>query len=158
MISAKYNTIKYYAKSAWRKMKRWNKMSFYNKNFWNIQFWLDQILNASPFYSNSLIVNFDNKSKQISEAAAQGCSLGNGVLKICSKFTGKHSSQSVTSIKLPCSFIETTLRHGCSPVNLLHISRTPFLNNISGRLLPKSTKQQKHNISYLDWVLLSIDK
>ena len=24
------------------------------------------------------------------------------------------------------NFIETTLRHGCSPVNLLHIFRTPF--------------------------------
>ena len=42
--------------------------------------------------------------------------LEKGVLKICSKFTGEH----------PC---RTTLRHGCSPVNLLHIFRTPFLKN-----------------------------
>ena len=28
-----------------------------------------------------------------------------------------------------------TLRHGCSPVNLWHIFRTPFLKNASGRLL-----------------------
>ena len=28
-----------------------------------------------------------------------------------------------------------TLRHGCSPVNLLHIFRTPFTNNTSGWLL-----------------------
>ena len=28
-----------------------------------------------------------------------------------------------------------TLRHGCSPVNLLHIFRTPFSENTSGRLL-----------------------
>ena len=34
-----------------------------------------------------------------------------------------------------CNFIEITLRHGCSPVNLLHIFRTPFLKNISGRQL-----------------------
>ena len=27
------------------------------------------------------------------------------------------------------------LRHGCSPVNLLHISRIIFLKNTSGRLL-----------------------
>ena len=38
--------------------------------------------------------------------------LGKGVLKICSKFTGKH----------PCN----TLWHGCSPVNLLHIFSTRF--------------------------------
>ena len=31
------------------------------------------------------------------------------------------------SIKLQSSFIEITLWHGCSPVNLLHIFRTPFL-------------------------------
>ena len=34
-----------------------------------------------------------------------------------------------------CDFIEIALRHGCSPVNLLHISRTLFLKNTSGRLL-----------------------
>ena len=32
-------------------------------------------------------------------------------------------------------FIEITLRHGYSPVNFLHIFRTPFLKNTSGRLL-----------------------
>ena len=55
--------------------------------------------------------------------------------KICSKFTGEHPCRSVISIKLKSSFIEVTLQHGCSPVNLLHIFRTPFLKNTSGRLL-----------------------
>ena len=32
-------------------------------------------------------------------------------------------------------FIEIALRHGCSPVHLLHIFRTPFSRNISGWLL-----------------------
>ena len=32
-------------------------------------------------------------------------------------------------------FIEIALRHGCSPVNLLHIFRAPFPRNISGWLL-----------------------
>ena len=41
----------------------------------------------------------------------------------------------MVSIKLFCNFIEITPRHGCSPVNLLHIFRTPFLKNSSGRLL-----------------------
>ena len=40
--------------------------------------------------------------------------LGKGVLKIYSKF------------------IEITLRYGCSPVNLLHIFRTPFPKNTFG--------------------------
>ena len=36
-----------------------------------------------------------------------------------------------------CNFIEITLQHGCSPVNLLHIFRTYFLKNTSRRLLLK---------------------
>ena len=78
--------------------------------------------------------------------------LGKVVLKICTKFTGEHSCRSVISIKLLCSFIEIKLQHGCTPVNLLrilkqfywnhtpawvllHIFRTIFLKNTSGRLL-----------------------
>ena len=33
------------------------------------------------------------------------------------------------------SFIKITLQHGCSPVNLLHIFRTPFPKDTSGGLL-----------------------
>ena len=57
------------------------------------------------------------------------------VLKICSKFTGEHPCRSVISIKLLCNFVEITVRHECSPVNLLYIFRTPFLQNTSGWLL-----------------------
>ena len=39
------------------------------------------------------------------------------------------------SIKLQSNFIEITLRHGCSLLNLLHIFRIPFLKNTSGWLL-----------------------
>ena len=60
--------------------------------------------------------------------------LEKGVLKICSKFTGKRPCQSAVSIKFLCKFIEIALWHWCSPVNLLHIFRTPFLKNTSGRL------------------------
>ena len=49
--------------------------------------------------------------------------LEKGSLIICSKFTGEHR------------FIEITLQHRCSPVNLLHIFRTSFLKNTSRRLL-----------------------
>ena len=57
------------------------------------------------------------------------------VLKICSKFTEEHRCQSVITMKLRSNFIEITLRHGCSPVNLLRIFRTPLLKNTSGGLL-----------------------
>ena len=63
--------------------------------------------------------------------------LRKGVLKIYSKYTGEHPCRSVISIKFQSNFIEIALRHGCSPVNLLHIFRTTFLNNTSGRLLLK---------------------
>ena len=58
-----------------------------------------------------------------------------GVLKICSKFTEEHQCQNAISIKLQSNFIEILFRHGCSPVNSLHIFRTPFLKNTSRRLL-----------------------
>ena len=63
--------------------------------------------------------------------------LGKGVLKICSKFTGENPCRSVILITLHCNFIEITHRHGRSPVNLLHIFRTTFPRNTSGRLLLK---------------------
>ena len=50
----------------------------------------------------------------------QRCSIGKGALKICSKFTGEHPCQNAISIK-----------HWCSPVNLLHIFRRPFLKSTS---------------------------
>ena len=61
--------------------------------------------------------------------------LEKSVPKRCSKFTGEHPCQSVISIKSLCNFIESTLRHGCSPVNLLHIFSIPSPKNTSGRLL-----------------------
>ena len=57
-----------------------------------------------------------------------------GVLsKRCS--IGGHPCQSVILINLQSKFIEITLRHRCSPVNLLHIFRTSFSKNPSGWLL-----------------------
>ena len=58
-----------------------------------------------------------------------------GVLKISTKFTGEHPCQSVIPIKLQSNSTEITFRHRCSPVNSLHIFRTPFTKNTSGRLL-----------------------
>ena len=69
------------------------------------------------------------------------------VLKICNKFTGEHPCRSVISIKLLCNFIEIALRHGCSPVNLLHIFRTPFSKNTFGWLLLYSA----HPCNFFNW-------
>ena len=38
---------------------------------------------------------------------------------------------------------KSSLRHGCSPVNLLHIFRTPFSKNTSGGLLLKDSYKDK---------------
>ena len=43
--------------------------------------------------------------------------------------------RNVISVKLLCNFIEIAFRHGCSPVNLLLIFRTPLPKNTSGGLL-----------------------
>ena len=73
-----------------------------------------------------------------------------GVLKICSKRTGEHPCRSAISIKLKSKFIEIALRHGCFPVNLLHIFRTPFTKNTSRGLrlyLPVHVKYSR-----TDWL------
>ena len=69
------------------------------------------------------------------DAAVQRSSWKKGVLKICSKFTGEHLRRSVISIKLQSNFIDITLWHGCSPLNLLHIFRTSFSKSTSGWML-----------------------
>ena len=74
--------------------------------------------------------------------------LGKGALKICSKCTGEHPCRSAVSVTLRCNFIEIILRHGCCPVNLLHIFRTPFFKNTSGWLLLKILPNGKKKISY----------
>ena len=61
--------------------------------------------------------------------------LEKGVLKVYCKFTGQYSWQSVISIKLQSNFIVIALRHRCSPVNLLYVSRTPLYKNNHGGLL-----------------------
>ena len=53
--------------------------------------------------------------------------LGKGVLNICSKFTAP-------MLKREFNKVAFALQHGCCLVNLLHIFRTPFPKNTSGRL------------------------
>ena len=79
--------------------------------------------------------------------------IGKGVMKICSKFTGEHPCLSAISVKLLCNFIEITLRYGCSPVNVMHIFRTPFPKNTSGRLV----MNLKHSTTYIHSNLTLMD-
>ena len=60
--------------------------------------------------------------------------LWKGVLKISGKYTTEHSCRSLISINLQSNFIETTFRHGCSPVNLQHIFSSHFPRYTSGGL------------------------
>ena len=53
------------------------------------------------------------------------------------RFHRKRCAENMQQIYGRTPFIEITLRHGCSSVNLLHIFRTPFLKNTSGLLLLK---------------------
>ena len=61
--------------------------------------------------------------------------LRKGFLKTCSNVLGERPCRSVISIKLLRNLIEITFQHGCSPVNLMYIFRTPFLKNTTGRQL-----------------------
>ena len=54
--------------------------------------------------------------------------LRNIVMKICSKFTGEHPCRNAILIKNKVS-----LQHACFPVNLMHMFRTAFPKNTSGR-------------------------
>ena len=72
-------------------------------------------------------------------------SSGKVVLKISSKFAGEHPYWGFIPVNVLRKFIEITLRHGCSSVSLLHISRTPFHKNTSGGLLPDFLYSTKKN-------------
>ena len=82
--------------------------------------------------------------------------LGKGVLKICGKFTGEHPCRIVISIKLLCNFIEIELQHGCSPINLLPILRTPFPKNTFGGLLLQTEGYSLERIRLPSFVKLQL--
>ena len=78
---------------------------------------------------------------EISEAATRGV-----LRKMCSEnmqqIYRRIAMRSVILMKLLCNFIEITLRHGCSPVYLLLIFRTPYTKKASGRLLLEICKSK----------------
>ena len=86
-------------------------------------------------YLSSIVCFFQITPTGYARGSHSEVSLGKDALKIWSKFTGEHPCRSVILIKLLYNFIEITLWHGCSPVNLLQIFRTPFLKNTPSWLL-----------------------
>ena len=65
--------------------------------------------------------------------------LSGGVLwkKVFRKYAANWQENTNAKVWFQCNFIEIILRHGCSPINLLHITKTPFLKNTSEWLLMK---------------------
>ena len=59
--------------------------------------------------------------------------------------------QQIYRRKLQSNFIEITLRHGCSLVNLLHIFRTPVSKNTSGGLLLKFVELDLESVNARRW-------
>ena len=84
--------------------------------------------------SNCILISYNKVKKQ--KQPSRGA-LRKGAPKIHNKTTGEHPRRSTISTKLPCNFTEIAFRHGRSPANPPHISRTPSPKNISRRLLPK---------------------
>ena len=77
-------------------------------------------------------VSFPTYRDRITKTTATQKQSSRGVL---SKRYSENMQQIYWRTPMPKCGFEIALRHGCSPVNLLHIFRTPFLKNTSGRLL-----------------------
>ena len=56
-------------------------------------------------------------------------------MKLCSSDNHYTTAPQLKPVKLRITFTDITFRHGCSPVNLLHIFRIPFPKNTSGGML-----------------------
>ena len=57
--------------------------------------------------------------------------------------------RSVISIKLLSNLIEITLWHGCFPVNLLHVFRTPFLK--IGKMFKVNNRNMRARCEIRHW-------
>ena len=79
------------------------------------------------------------------------CSLRNGILRNCAKFTGKHLCQSLFFNKVAGlrPLFKKRLWHRCFPVNFTKFLRAPFLQNTSGRLLLTVTTVLQLLLTYL---------
>ena len=81
-------------------------------------------------YSTKLLLSWGNDwSKAVTEAAVQRCSWK----KVLWKYAANLQESNHAEVRFA-----TLFRYGCSPVNLRHIFRTPFQQNICKQLLLQS--------------------
>ena len=106
----------------------------YNKCYRQISYYC-QVRICSKLLIKALNVVFQLSCNAITRSSHPELFLRKDVLKMCSRFTREYPYRSLISVKLQSNFIEIALRHRCSPVNLLHIFRTPFPRNTSGWVL-----------------------
>ena len=115
-----------------------------------------KLITSNQFKSTSYFITSDNILNRVQKLLAMNVS---GVsqadililflevfIVVTSRWTvkTKFENQKQKQPKFQSNFIEITLRHGCSPVDLLHIFRTLFSKNTSRWLLP-----QKHSLKNL---------
>ena len=111
-----------------------------NRYFWkNVSYWND-IKATSTFFTTAKTSARNNYLTERRSSSSE-VFLEKGALKL---FTGEHLCQTVILIKLLCYFIEIALRHRSSPVNLLHIFRTPLSKNTSGGCFCEEIKKYWH--------------
>ena len=96
----------------------------YQERNMNIKKW-----NLNELVLESKVIKCKALGKVLTEAATQRCPYE----KVFWKYAA--NLQENTHAEVQSNFIETALRHGCSPANLLHISRASFFKNTSGQLL-----------------------
>ena len=92
----------------------------------------------------SIFPSFTNKNTGIDGLKLLQEKNNSKLLRFSFRWAPMLSKETLLKCEQPCSprwapkqsnFIETTLWHGYSPVNLMHIFRTPFSKNTSGGLL-----------------------
>ena len=130
---------------------------------WNIPQWIIHPVKRTRFYERLflevVILMVKDRKNAVWKIRSSHLEvfLGKGFLKVWCKFTGEHPCRSVISIKLQSNVIEIALRHGFSPVDLLHIFRTPFPRDTSGWLLLKDTVSVKiTSMHYLKWTRIML--
>ena len=127
-IVNEYNNIMYYSGIH----VRWNMCYCIYYWFWNlhrkclVESCTLKSLKSFLFYNKYFYLNILRNWTTVCRSSHQGCSVKKGVPRNFTKFAGKHLCQSLYFNKV---FL------WCFPVNFVKFLRTPFLQNMSGRLV-----------------------